>query len=114
MDRFVIHWGVPQSIPHYYQETGRAGHDRCMSYCKIYCSLAEMHSSSETFLHGGNKNQLSQAALLAEIKQSLTHTRCRHVVLSKHFGQIVPNCMTKCDFCKSSIQMSPSVSNFNW
>jgi ATP-dependent DNA helicase RecQ len=98
--RYVIHTGMPKSLEHYQQETGRAGRDGLEAECCLFYSGGD---------YGVWKSLLSEmepeAYKIAMIKLNkmynyCTGGLCRHKAVFRYFGQTLEkdNCAA-CDMC---------------
>ena len=98
--RYVIHTGMPKSLEHYQQETGRAGRDGLEAECCLFYSGGD---------YGIWKSLLSEmepeAHKIAMIKLNkmynfCTGGVCRHKAILRYFGQALEkdNCAA-CDMC---------------
>ncbi len=98
--RYVIHTGMPKSLEHYQQETGRAGRDGLEAECCLFYSGGD---------YGTWKSLMSEmepeAYKIAVIKLNkmynfCTGGVCRHKAILRYFGQTLEkeNCAA-CDMC---------------
>ena len=104
--RYVIHTGMPKSLEHYQQETGRAGRDGLEAECVLFHSGADFYTwksiiekSSEEA--GGDSGFLeSSMDHLREMDRYCRSAACRHYTLVRYFGQdpSFSSCTT-CDLC---------------
>jgi len=98
--RYVIHTGMPKSLEHYQQETGRAGRDSLEAECCLLYSGGD---------YGIWKSLLSEmepeAHKIAMVKLNQMYNYCtggvcRHKAILRYFGQdLGKNNCAACDMC---------------
>ena len=105
--RYVIHAGMPKSLEAYQQESGRAGRDGLEAECCLFYRPGDfmtwnrMIAQSDT---GSGREGAEQA--LKAIADFCNGTRCRHVELAAHFGEVldVDDCGA-CDVCLDQLDL---------
>lgn len=104
--RYVMHTGMPKSLEHYQQETGRAGRDGLDAECVLFHSGADFFTwksiieKSAKELEDGSDFIESSMDHLREMDRYCRSAACRHYTLVRYFGQEpgFSSC-SACDLC---------------
>jgi ATP-dependent DNA helicase RecQ len=104
--RLVVHATMPKSIEAYQQETGRAGRDGLDAECVLLYSTADagrwerLLKSSANEMGTPREHLDAQIALVRQMRAFAASGRCRHALLSEHFGQTLEqDTCNACDVC---------------
>jgi len=105
--RYVVHAGMPKSLEHYQQESGRAGRDGLEAECCLLFSGAD-YLLWKRILEG-TESQAKEIALvkLGQMYRYCTGVACRHRAIVGYFGQELgcDSCLA-CDICLGEVRGS--------
>ena len=98
--RFVAHLDMPQSIEHFYQESGRAGRDGLPAVSWLCYGLNDWVILRERILEGqsGEFQKNIELQKLDAMLAVCETAKCRRVMLLRHFGEHSEPC-GHCDNC---------------
>ncbi|CAK9824395.1 ATP-dependent DNA helicase Q5 [Anthophora retusa] len=103
--RCIVYWTVPENIAKYYRECAQTRADNGRTYCRIYFSMKE-HSSVKLGIKNHREiNDVEHVQKrLNEYDKIVSYclsVKCRHIIISRYFGYIMPLCKTNCDVCEN-------------
>ncbi|MFH1882108.1 MAG: DNA helicase RecQ [Planctomycetota bacterium] len=98
--RYLIHTGMPKSLEHYQQETGRSGRDGLEAECCLFYSGGDYGIWKSLMSDMEPEAQKIAMFKLSRMYNYCTGGVCRHKAILRYFGQeLDKNNCSACDMC---------------
>ncbi|RIK76371.1 MAG: DNA helicase RecQ [Planctomycetota bacterium] len=104
--RYVIHLGMPKSLEHYVQESGRAGRDGLEADCLLLYSGRDAMTWRSLIAKDDSAAEAGALESLAAMERFCGSVACRHRAIVRYFGQELDkeNCGA-CDVCLGELDL---------